>query len=786
MRALNRKLLRDLWRLRGQVLSIGLVVACGVSTVVIFRSALDSLEASRDAYYRTSRFADVFVTTKRAPEALLGRILQIHGVAAAEPRVVLQVTLDVPGLAEPATGRLVSIPRPGGPGINGLYLRAGRFPVQGRSGEALVSERFATANGIRVGDTLGAVINGRWERLRLVGVALSPEYVFAAEPGSFYTDHHRFGVLWLDHEQLAAAYGMDGAFNDLVLQLSPGASEPAVKDAVDAVLERYGGLGAYGRKDQASDRVISDEIRQNRIFAVLIPAIFLLVATFLLSVVLHRLVSTEREEIAVLKAFGYSDREVGRHYLRFALVSVLLGSVLGVAVGFWLGRGMIGLYAEALRFPELIYHASWGLVLGSVVVSALAAGLGALGAVRRAVSLPPAEAMRPEAPARFGRGWTERVLPHGLTPIGRMIARNLTRRPLRSLNAVLGVAMAMSILVSMLCLFDAFRYTMDVQFRQGQRQELTVAFNAPRSTGVRLELARFPGVERVELFRAAPVRLRHGWRTRQLALTGLSPEPELNRVLDRNRRPHQIPAEGLLLSRTVADILHVVPGDTVLVDVLEGARPRLRLEVVGTVDELLGMSAYVQLGTLAAMLHEAPSASGAHLAVSADSLRWASARLKETPLVGGVSSPPAMLASFEAEIARNLNLNLWITSIFAGIISLGVVYNGARIALSERGRELASLRVLGFTVHEIAVILLGEQAVLTGLGLPFGYALGVAIYVALARSLGGEVIRFPLVFRPSAFLISAGVTLAAAVFAAVVVRRRLGRLDLIAVLKTRE
>lgn len=177
MSALTRKLLRDLWRLRGQVLSIALVVAAGVATVVVFRSALDSLAASRDHYYRSARFPDVFATVKRAPDAVVSRVRRIPGVAAAEGRVALQVTLEVPGLEQSATGRLVSIPGGGEGGIGALHLRAGRFPAPRRAGEALVSEQFALANHLQSGDTVGAVINGRWERLHVVGIALSPEYV---------------------------------------------------------------------------------------------------------------------------------------------------------------------------------------------------------------------------------------------------------------------------------------------------------------------------------------------------------------------------------------------------------------------------------------------------------------------------------------------------------------------------------------------------------------------------------------------------------------------------------
>ncbi|HEX8363598.1 MAG TPA: FtsX-like permease family protein [Longimicrobium sp.] len=786
MRALNRKLLRDLWRLRGQVLSIALVVAAGVATVVTFRSTFDSLEASRDLYYRESRFADVFAGAKRAPEPVARRLAELPGVSAVDTRVVATVALDVPGVEETATGRLVSIPAGGG-ALNRLHLRGGRLPSPGRAGEALVSEQFARANRLAPGDSVGAVIEGRWERLAIVGIALSPEYVYEAQPGFFYTDNRRFGVLWMNREALAAASGMRGAFNDVALDLAPGAREAEVLAGVDRVLAPFGGVGAYGRADQLSNHVIEDEIRQNRVTGTVLPALFLAVAAFLLNVVLGRMVSTEREEIAVLKAFGYSNLRIGRHYLRLALAAVAIASVLGVAAGVWLGSGMIGLYAEHMRSPVLRYRASWGLVAGAVAASAFAAALGALGAVRRAVRLPPAEAMRPEAPGRFARAHVEALFPAGLlSTSGRIVVRNLTRRPLRTAGSVLMVALAVSILVVSRFFQDAVRFAADVQFRGAQRQELTVAFNAPRGGGAALDLARIPGVTRVEPFRSVPVRLRAGGRWRQVALQGVVHDAQLQRVVDARRRPYAIPPAGALLSTQLASTLGVAPGDTVTAEVLEGERRELRVVVAGTADEMFGINAYMELDALNRLLREPPTISGAHLDVEDGGAAAVHARLKRTPLVAGVSSPASMLASFESHVAANMNTTMAIVSLFAGVIALGVVYNGARVALSERGRELASLRVLGFTGREIAVILLGEQAVITVAGLLPGFALGVGYCALLLRVINGELYRLPLFVSPPSLLLATGVVLVAAAGAGLAVRRRLRHLDLIAVLKTRE
>jgi putative ABC transport system permease protein len=381
----------------------------------------------------------------------------------------------------------------------------------------------------------------------------------------------------------------------------------------------------------------------------------------------------------------------------------------------------------------------------------------------------------------------ERLFPRGsLSPSGRIIVRNLTRRPLRTLVSVLGVGLSVSIVFATLFFFDSFLYSFDLQFGAGQRQDLTVLFNSPRAAGVSHDLAGVPGVERVEAFRTVPVRLRQGHRMRQVPLMGLDPEPQLNRILDRSGRAQPVPAEGVLLSAELAKVLGVASGDWISAEVLEGARPTLRLRVVATVDDLFGVYAYMDRRALARLLREAPTASGAHLAIEEGATGGVYSLLKRMPLVAGVTSPQAMMLNFEENVARNLNMNLIIVSIFAGIIAIGVVYNGARIGLSERGRELASLRVLGFTRHEIGVILLGEQAVVTALGMPVGYLLGIAYGVGWLAAMSGEVYRLPIILTAKTFVLSTVVIFGMATLAGLAVRRRLAHLDLIAVLKTRE
>src|SRR6266542_3195243 len=657
MNSLNRKLIRDLFHLRGQVIAVALVVACGIAAFVAMRSVYYSLLSSQDAYYRQYRFADVFANIKRSPETLAARVRAIPGVTAAETRIVANVTLDVPGVEEPARGRIISIPERQPPTLNDLHIIGGRYIEAGKRDEVIVSGAFSNANDLRPGDTLTAIINGRWQKLRIAGVAISPEYVYEIGGGEMFPDSRRFGVMWMSRDALGPAFNMEGAFNDVALQLSPGANESEVIEKLDTLLVDYGALGAYSRADQTSHHFISNEIAELQVTSTFIPAVFLGVTAFLIHLTLSRLVATQRDQIAVLKAFGYDNLAVGLHYLKLAFAATLGGVVVGIAVGWWFGYSITALYTEYFHFPVLRYAPGAGVVLTAVAISLASSGVGALAAVWRAVSLPPAEAMRPEPPARFRAGFIERFgLNHFLSPAARIIVRNLARRPVKAFLTVLGISLSVALLVTGFYLYyDAIGRVVDVVFRTVYRQDVSVVFNEPRPAGV-------------------------------------------------------------ALTTKLAEWLGVKPGDTLTVEVMEGARPVRRLTVAGIVDDLVGMSAYMDIRALNRLMREGGSVSGLHLMVDEKALPALYATLKKTPAVRGVVVPGALLANFNKTIARTMETNTAVLIFFACAIAFGVVYNSARIALSERGRELASLRVLGFTEREVTVMLLGEQALLAALG----------------------------------------------------------------------
>ncbi len=787
MKALDYKLWRDLWKMRGQAFAIALVIVSGVSTFVTFISTMNSLNLTRNKFYSDYGFAEVFASLKRAPENLKYRISEVPGVNQVETRVVADVKLDIKGFPEPVTAKLVSVPDTGKPLLNRLYIRKGRHVDPWKDNEVLVSEAFAEAHGFSPGDRFGAVINGRWKTLVIVGIALSPEFVLQVRPGSISPDFKRYGILWMGRTTLATAYNMKGAFNDLVLTLSADAKLSDVLVQIDNLLDQYGGLGSYSRKDQISNRYLTEEFRQLERSAEIFPAIFIGVAAFLLNVVLSRTVSTQREQLAALKAFGYSNLAIGIHYVKLVILLVLIGVAGGLALGAWLGSGLGRIYMEFYRFPYLMYELQPSVAIAAALISILSALLGTLHSVRKAAMLPPAEAMRPEPPAQYRKTVIERLgLGRLLSQPTRIIIRNIERKPIKALLSVTGISFSCAIMITGGFFKDAVDFLVDVQFKLSQREDMTVTFIEPTSRKVVYEIKGLRGVEHAEVFRSVPVRLRFEHRSYRTSVQGLEPDNRLHFLLNTKLEPINLPPSGIVLTDYLSGILGVRPGDMLTVEVLEGSRPVRQVPVVGFVKQYIGLTGYMDLSALNRLMQEGNAVSGAYLTTDSLYQHEIYKSLVEMPRVAGTVVRKDEIRNFYETQAEALLFFTLMATILAGTIAFGVVYNSARIALSERSRELASLRVLGYTRAEISYIFLGELGLLTLAAIPLGFLIGHALCAYIATALESDLFRIPVVIEPSTYSLAAAVVLVSACLSGLIVRHKLDHLDLVAVLKTKE
>lgn len=785
--ALQQKLLRDLWRLKGQIATIALVLASGIASFIMLRGTSDRLESARDAYYDRNRFADIFATLERAPDAVAHQIEALPGVASLETRITEDILLPIEGMQPPAGGRLLSLPAGRAPATNALHLLHGRFPARTRADEVVVLASFAEAQGLSLGHALPAVINGRLRQLRIVGVALSPEYVFAVRPGAIVEDPKRYAVLWMDHSALGVALQLEGTFNEVSLRLQPGASAAEVLARLDRILEPYGGNGAYTRHDQISNRVLTGELGTLAGLANMVPLVFLGVAVFLVRLVLGRLITLQRAEIAALKAVGYSGREIGHHYLGLVAVVLVPSWLFGLTGGRWLGEIVLGLYAAVFRFPDLEFRITAQLVAWALVAGVLGTGGGALLAVRAAVQLPPAEAMRPPAPVRYRRGRLEKLGLAALAgPHGMMVFRESFRRPLRTLLSALGIGGAVSLLILGRFGWDSMMDYFEGTFFREQRHDLSVTFAEPVSPRVAGELGRMPGVITAEPMRAVPVRARHQHRARDTVLMGLPDEATLRRLIEQGGREVPLPEDGVLVTKKLGELLGLTAGARFELEIKEGERPVVRPVVAGFVNEAAGLFIYARSAGVAGLERDLGAVSAVMLRIDPVQSAAIQERLLESPQVIDVSDIKADMQQQLDQHAAMFDVWTFITVLLASSVIFGVVYNNARISLTARSRDLASLRVLGFSRREISLVLIGSLAVEVALAIPLGLLLGYAWAQQFASSFDQETFRMVAVVAPRTYLLATAITLLSAAASALWVRRDLDRLDLIGVLKTRE
>jgi putative ABC transport system permease protein len=785
---LDRKVLRDVWRMGGQVIAIALVVAAGVAVQVSMGGLTVSLAETRAAYYERYRFADIWAPAVRAPANLAETLRTIDGVAAVETRITAPVLFEMGEDGAPPSGLVQSLPRDGAePAVNALHLTEGRLPAPGSSDEAVVLDSFASAHGLSAGQSLTLTLAGRRETVTITGVALSPEWIYAIAPGQLAPDPALFGVIWMNEAGVAAATGMSGAFNDVVVRLLRGASEPAVRAALDQVLEPYGAAGAYGRREQVSDAFLSAEIDQTRTMTRLLPPVFLIVAAFLVNIVVSRLVAVEREQIGLLRAFGYTPLQIAVHYLKFASVIVVLGLAAGAAIGAWLGAQMALMLADYYHFPFLQfgldpagYAAAAALALGAVL-------LGAAGAVRRSARLAPAEAMRPPAPADYSRG-----LGAGLTRLtwldhqSRMVLRQLLRFPVRAGLTGLGLAASGALLVCAFYFSDAMEVMIEEYFTLSNRHDLSVQLSEPRTMEALDALAARPGVLEIEPFRAEPVRLRLGHREVLTALTGVVDDPRLSRLTGPQGETVSPGPGGLVLSKDMAERLGARPGDHVTAALTRGARPQLVLQVTATPETWVGSGAQMRLADLNRALGEGDVITGAVMRVDALQAAALYAALKDAPGIAGLEFNSEARRTFQAIMDESMGAVIGAFILFASVIALGVAYNAVRVSMAERERELASLRVLGFSRGDVSYVLLGEAAVLTLLALPVGLAMGAGLAWTMSHSMSSDVFRLPFVIQASSFGWAGAILVVSVALSAALVRRRIDGLDMVKVLKTRE
>ena len=750
IKTLHLKLLRDLSTLKAQALSISLLIICGVSLLIGSWSAYRALIDARDSFYTQYAFADLFIDVKKAPLSLTPQIQSIEHVSGVEPRIVLDGLIDLKQ-GEPAVGRFISNPSGSQPKLNRLYLRKGRLPSAHRELEVAVHEGFAQAHHIELGQRIDLTIQGKRKQARVVGVALSPEYIYALSPFAPLPDDQHFGVIWMPIEALEEIGAMHGAFNQICVSTEDVELNP-IKTSMDRILKQYGGKGAYSRDQQPSHQFVNDEILQQKTTALVTPFVFLGVAAFLIQITSSRLVSLHRIPIATLKALGYTSREVSSHYLTLITLILTMGALPGLVFGAGLGQLYSKSYEHFFRFPNIDFSLSTPVSLLGLLSGILPGLLGAYRSIRAVFQLSPADAMKPPAPLAFHSGWMETlpIMKH-LRASQRMTLRTLLFRPFRLLFSTLGNSAALALIIVAISWNDTIEFLLNTQFHYVQREDASVLLTHPIKPGGVRELLTLPGVLDAEGYRTSPIRLHFMNHKKELSLMGWPHEPRLRGRFDSHLKKTHWPGAGIVLSRYFETCWGMKRGDLVEVETLEGKPRRKWVQLSEFSDELIGVSASTDLQTLSFILDESPTYNLILLRTDPEQNTRLYIQLKQLPVVSGVHFKSSLYQGFKRTMGSIIEISMIILTLFALCLALGVIYNSVRVSLSERCREIASLRVLGFTQRETNQILFTESALQTSFSLLPGCCLGWWITRLILKGVNTEVFAFPVVMNQSTY-----------------------------------
>ncbi len=786
MKGLQRKLFRDLQNMGFQVFTIAVLILGGLSVLVSSWSSFQSLQNAKNQFYSEYQFADVFAEVIRAPESLLQNISSLKGVDRAESRIIKDGLVDVPGQAEPALGRFISW-KGEAQSINLLYLRQGRLPQASVTPEVLVHEAFATAHGLKTGDTLKVLMGGQQRQVMVSGIGLSPEFVYALSPVAPLPDDQHFGIFWMRQKDLESITGMAGAFNSLQIKVSDSSKLQELKRQMDLLLQPYGNLQTYDRSKQMSHLFVEDEIRQQRVMAMVVPAVFLAVASFILNIILSRLIALHRPQIATLKSLGYSAGSLTIHYFQLVTIVLLIGILPSIGAGAWIGQWYATLYKEFFRFPQIDFSLSFSAVLVSVMAGLIPGWLGAAGALAKVFALKPAEALRPPSPPQFHRGILEQWgVFRRLSTFSKMIWRSLLFRPLRLALSVVGMSLALAILINGSFWTDVMDAMMNRQFHEMRREDLTVRLLHPKTVDVYAELKRIPGVMMAEGERSVGVRLQFLNFQKDIGLLGWQSSAQLSRVLDEKGNVIRPVPGGVLLSRYFESQMGMKTGDLVNFKVLEGAQREFAVPVSGFVDDMIGQQAYARQEDLHRWLQEKPVVDTIQLKIDPQQAEKIYVSLKERPEVAAITIRSLLLRSFTRTVADMINVFTFVLFAFAVAIAGAVMYNSARIGFSERSWELASLRILGFETGKVFELLFFDIGMQVLLSLIPGILLGFWLSFAMTDLIHNETFKFPLVIEMSTYAAAVLILLLTFFASGLFLYRKVRRLDFSSALKARE
>lgn len=789
---LRRKMRRDLWARKGALVSLSAIIALGIGCYVGMTGTYLDLVAARDRYYGDYRLADFTVSFKGAPAGEVARLEELPNVRLVEGRVVQSLAISLPEIEGRINGQAISLPGTRRPGVNNLLLTSGSWFSADDALEAIVLEDFARARGIAVGGSLHVRLPDGAHDVSVVGIARSPEFVWVLPPsGGVVPDPANYGIVYLPEKFLQQASNLEGSVNQ-VIGLAYEDDPASLAQTIQLIEERLDPCGVTSStplEESTSVALIRDQLNQVRNLSRLFPAVFLFVGAMVLNVLLDRLVAQQRTAIGTLRALGHTRHSVLRHYMGYGITIGVLGGGLGLVVGWFLQQGMLGMYRTEFAFPDVDARVHADILGIGVAIALTCAVLGTLKGARRATRLEPAEAMRPAVPEKGGRVLPERipVLWRMLSFRTRMVLRTIFRNPFRSSITVMASTLSTVLIVATIGTWDAVNYIKTYQFEYVSHEDRALSLDSPRAAGALEEVESFTGVGMVEGWLLVPCDLSNGPYRKRIAVTGLESERTMLTPLGSNGSPIQVPASGIILTSKLAEVLHVKAGDEVLTRPLVGIREGVRLPVVSVVDSYVGLDAYSHIEQLSRLLGEERVVNRIGLRTRNGAPPPSFERQIEMRLpITGMTERRVSEQKMAAMLDQSMGTAVGAMILFAAIIAFGSVINTGLVSMSERIREVGTLRVLGTTPWRILGIFSKEALFLNIVGIGIGMGAGVGVLHLFVKAFDTESLRFPVIVRADSLAASAALMLAFVTVAQILLYHILRRLDWLEALKVKE
>ena len=788
MRKLNIMLFREIRKSKGQFLAAAVVVFAGITMFVAVYMSYLNLKSSLEKFYDDYRFLHYYAEATHISPSVVRKVRKIKGVSEAYGRISQDVSADM-GVDRRVTVRLLSLPEYERPPINRLLVVSGRYIGSNPSDSCLVGEKFASFYKIRPGDKLKTIINLRTQEFRVAGIVSSPEFIYAMKSATAFTPSAEdFGIVYIQESMARSILGYGDTYNEVHVRFFAGADNDAAIDKIEYLLKPYGFIRGVQRKDQLSHSMVDGEIKQLEEMAWMFPAIFLTVAALIIYIMQKRVINHQRTQIGVMKAFGYRDYRILGHYLLYSLLVAVVGTIPAIWVGSWLGTQMTTLYNELFNIPVLEAKLDLEILMIAILISSAFCLLAGFQSTKKVLSIQPAQAMRPEAPKMGRRILLERwrTFWMQLSFGWKMSIRNLFRSSQRTSFTILGMTFAVMFLLITLFFFDSIDYVFTQHFFMMQKQDYKVIFSKTVDYYDALELRTINGVRKVEPIMEIPVEIQNGWMKKESIVVGLPQGSDLTCLIGSQRQPVVLPKGGIMLAEPIADKLGVKAGDTVSMKILIGDLKEKRVKVAGTVKQYAGFNCFMNLHALGSLLEEGDFATGALLTIDKGDSRQVIRDLYKQP---GVETVEGRLKKYESfmELMEFNNLFFGMMILFGVLMGFAIVFNTTVINIMERNRELASLRVLGYTRKETESIIFRENMLMGLVSLAPGIMLGRIICDLLAKQFSTDhLFAFEVVIYPRSFILTIASVFLYIVLAQWANRKSIYGLDMVEVLKNRE